>query len=81
MKSWVLLSPSTGLKDDFADENDFLIADPNSDGSDILTDVIISHIMADSVSMVEGFKSIEDGRIIQTGVTEELIFWILMLKG
>jgi hypothetical protein len=55
------VEPSTGLKDDFADENDFSIADSDSNGSDILTHVIISHIVADSVSMVEGFKSNEDG--------------------
>jgi hypothetical protein len=38
---------------------------------DISTDVIISHIVADSVSVVEEFKSNEDGRIIRTGVAEE----------
>ena len=65
------VEPSTGLEDDFADENDSSIADPNGDGSDIPTDVIISHIMVDGVSMVEGFKSNEDGRIIWTGVAEE----------
>ena len=65
------VEPSTGLEDDFADENDSSIADPDGDGSDILTDVIISHIVADGVSMVEGFKSNKDGRIIWTGVTEE----------
>ena len=65
------VEPSTGLEDDFADKNDFSIADPNRNGSDILTDVIISHIVADSVSMVEGFKSNEDGRIMQTGVADE----------
>ena len=65
------VEPSTGLEDDFADENDSSIADPDGDGSDIPTDVIISHIMADGVSMVERFKSNEDGRIIWTGVAEE----------
>jgi hypothetical protein len=47
------------------------LTDPDGDGSDIPTDVIISHIVADSVSAIEGFKSDEDGRIVQTGVAEE----------
>ena len=43
-------------KNNFADENDSSIADPDGDGSDILTDVIISHIMADGVSRILRLK-------------------------
>jgi hypothetical protein len=53
------VEPTTGLENDFMDENDLSTADPDGNGSDIPTDVIILHIVAGGVSTAEGFAANE----------------------
>jgi hypothetical protein len=57
---------STGVKDDFPEEED----EPIEYGSDIPVEVITAQIVSGGSLAMEGFK-VDDGSIVQTGVAEE----------